>query len=488
MNQRKRISPHRQDSRRERQQGGQRREANAALRSLQEAAGNRALSEAFNGVIQRDVPTGTVTTSEGEQPIEGSVITSSAESIQDWLVAHEGEVNNQIAGWVDESIGDVRDGIQDAATSFQNWYAGRERRPNSAGFAVDVVNAALGIVGAAFPPAGVATAVIGGLLSASKDSISGALDPNQAPDAQVRAITQGFIRLSSTMDRRFANFGRHLKTQNANVWSDIALAIKNHLPDIARDTLHRQGGVPRPNQPYAQRILSAMIYAYLDWEQRYNLRQSHFFISSESVEYALFTEQVQARMRRQAAQESQRRLGDLDVQRAPADSAPFTLEEEHAARIQRERGGGQSLPKDVQRKMSAALGYDFSRVRVHADRQADALSKSLHARAFTTGRDIFFRAGAYQPASAEGQKLLAHELTHVVQQGRGEVPGRGKMSVNPPGDQYEQQAEANAQALAQGAPPQPGHSQAASPLQLQEEEEELIQAQDMFEEDEEMLM
>ncbi len=458
------------------------------LRSLQQGAGNRALSSALQGVIQRDAPTGTVTTSEGEEQIEGSVVTSSAESIQDWLVSHEAEVNDRIAGWVDESIGDVRDGIQDAALSFQNWYAGRPRRPNSAGFVVDVVTAALGIVGAAFPPAGIATAIVGGLLSASKDAISGALDPNQAPDAQVRAITQGFIRLSSTMDRRFANFGRHLKTQNENVWSDIALAIRNHLPDIARATLHRQGGVPRPNQPYAQRILSAMIYAYLDWEQRYNLHQSRFLISSESVEYALFTEQVQARMRRQAAQESQRRLGEVNPQRAPADNAPFTLEEEHAAQIQRQRGGGQSLPKAVQRKMSAALGMDFSTVRVHADSQADALSRGLHARAFTTGRDIFFRAGTYQPDSSEGQQLLAHELTHVVQQSTGQVSSPGRMTVNPPGDRYEQQAEANAQALAQGQPAQKESAQAVSPLQLQEEEEELVQAQEMDEDEEEMWM
>ncbi len=450
-------------------------------RALQQQVGNRALSAALGGVVQRAAPTGTVSTPEGEVSIEGSEITSSANEIQDWLASHEAEVNDRIDGWVDESIGDVRDGIQDAALSFQNWYAGRERKPNSAAFAVDVVNAALAIVSAAYPPAGLAVAIVGGLLSASKDTIAGALNPNQAPDAQVRLITQNFIRLSSNIDRRFAHFGRYMKTRNENAWSDIALALKNHLPDIARSELHRQGGVPRPNQPYAQRILSAMIYAYLDWEQRYNLQQSRFSISSESVEYALFTEQVRARMHRQAAQASERSLGPLNVQRAAADGGAFVLDEERAARIESRRGGGDALPAAVQRRMSAALGADFSKVRIHADPQADALNRSLRARAFTTGKDIFFRSGEYRPATTEGQKLLAHELTHVVQQGRGEVPSGPGTTVRPAGDRFERQAEAAAEALAQGAEPAPP----AAALQLQEEEEEEPLGPAQFEEEDE---
>ena len=67
--------------------------------------------------------------------------------------------------------------------------------------------------------------------------------------------------------------------------------------------------------------------------------------------------------------------------------------------------------------MEDAFGSDFSNVRVHADRVAHHANDRLGARAFTTGNDIFFSKDAYQPASQHGQRLLAHELSHVVQQG-----------------------------------------------------------------------
>lgn len=80
------------------------------------------------------------------------------------------------------------------------------------------------------------------------------------------------------------------------------------------------------------------------------------------------------------------------------------------------RGGGQPLDVGLQRSMGQAMGADFSRVRVHTDAQSDQLNKSIQAKAFTTGQDVFFRQGAYQPESRGGQELIAHELTHVVQQ------------------------------------------------------------------------
>ena len=83
----------------------------------------------------------------------------------------------------------------------------------------------------------------------------------------------------------------------------------------------------------------------------------------------------------------------------------------------RSTGGGQSLDTGIQAKMEAGTGHDFSNVRVHTDSQADALSESLGARAFTTGSDIFFKQGEYNPGTSEGDKLIAHESTHVIQQG-----------------------------------------------------------------------
>lgn len=87
------------------------------------------------------------------------------------------------------------------------------------------------------------------------------------------------------------------------------------------------------------------------------------------------------------------------------------------APIDQAQGGGQSLPEQVREPMEQAFGHSFAHVRVHVDQRADTMSRAIRARAFTAGDNIFFKRGAYQPAIPAGQELLAHELTHVVQQG-----------------------------------------------------------------------
>jgi Domain of unknown function (DUF4157) len=89
--------------------------------------------------------------------------------------------------------------------------------------------------------------------------------------------------------------------------------------------------------------------------------------------------------------------------------------------IRQASAGGQPAPGPLRAAMERALGADLSGVRIHADRRADELSRLLQARAFTTGQHVFFRDGAYDPVSPGGRALLAHELTHVVQQ-RGAAP------------------------------------------------------------------
>ena len=85
------------------------------------------------------------------------------------------------------------------------------------------------------------------------------------------------------------------------------------------------------------------------------------------------------------------------------------------SRIRRASGGGRPLDPVILSTMGPAFGADFSAVRVHADDEAGQLNRQIKARAFTSGNDIFFGSGEYQPASDDGQRLLAHELTHVVQ-------------------------------------------------------------------------
>ncbi len=99
--------------------------------------------------------------------------------------------------------------------------------------------------------------------------------------------------------------------------------------------------------------------------------------------------------------------------------------------INRARGSGQQLPNQLRRKMENAMGADFSGVKIHTDGKADVLNRSLNARAFTTGSDIFFKKGEYNPDSTEGQTLIAHESTHVVQQGAA-APLQRKFNYNIP--------------------------------------------------------
>jgi Domain of unknown function (DUF4157) len=85
-------------------------------------------------------------------------------------------------------------------------------------------------------------------------------------------------------------------------------------------------------------------------------------------------------------------------------------------RLQSLRGRGSPLPGRFLADMGSQFGTDFSRVRIHNDSEAASLSERLHADAFTHGSDVYFDRGRYQPESTDGRRLLAHELTHVVQQ------------------------------------------------------------------------
>jgi len=108
--------------------------------------------------------------------------------------------------------------------------------------------------------------------------------------------------------------------------------------------------------------------------------------------------------------------------------------------IEHARGSGRPLDALPRRRMEAAFGADFGGVRVHTGRAADALNRALGANAFTLGRDIFFRAGSHDTGSSAGTRLLAHELTHVVQQ-QPSAGARGAIEIGDPGDRFEREAE-----------------------------------------------
>lgn len=86
------------------------------------------------------------------------------------------------------------------------------------------------------------------------------------------------------------------------------------------------------------------------------------------------------------------------------------------SRIRALRGGGQPLPKSIRAFFEPRFGYDFSSVRIHSNPEAAETAGVLNARAFTLGHNIVFGTGLYTPETTSGKELLAHELTHVVQQ------------------------------------------------------------------------
>ena len=109
------------------------------------------------------------------------------------------------------------------------------------------------------------------------------------------------------------------------------------------------------------------------------------------------------------------------IQTKAVGSRAMEVSEGLEADINAARGSGQPLPDSVRSSLEPRLGHDFSQVHVHSDANADKLSQQLGAKAFTSRNDVFFREGAYQPGSDSGRGLIAHELTHVVQQGAARV-------------------------------------------------------------------
>jgi len=94
----------------------------------------------------------------------------------------------------------------------------------------------------------------------------------------------------------------------------------------------------------------------------------------------------------------------------------FAAGGELESRLQASRGSGSPLPDTLRSRMEQSFGASFENVRIHHGDESDRLNRSLQSRAFTTGQDLFFKRGEYNPSSPAGRELIAHELSHVVQQ------------------------------------------------------------------------
>lgn len=131
------------------------------------------------------------------------------------------------------------------------------------------------------------------------------------------------------------------------------------------------------------------------------------------------------RLCEECEEELQRRSRpDGTAERNAIDGRPVDWSTE--SEIRSLRDGGMPLPDSVRNFFEPRFEHDFSQVRIHTDQRADSLARSLSARAFTTGSHIAFGAGQYEPQSSAGRRLIAHELTHTIQQTNG-----GKVAPRP---------------------------------------------------------
>ena len=155
---------------------------------------------------------------------------------------------------------------------------------------------------------------------------------------------------------------------------------------------------------------------------------------------------------------AEHRLLELQRQAGNAGVAQLLGDGDEGAAIERlVSKGGEPLDKSTRAHMEGAFGQSFGAVRIHTGTEATASAQRLGAQAYTVGNDVVFADGHYDPASSGGQRTIAHELTHVVQQRSGPVDGTetgAGVKVSDPGDRFERAAEATADRVMAGQPVQ----------------------------------
>ncbi len=140
--------------------------------------------------------------------------------------------------------------------------------------------------------------------------------------------------------------------------------------------------------------------------------------------------------------------------------------------IEKSRGHGQSMDSNTLEQMNTDFGRDFSGVRLHTGSSAGNAARTLGAGAFTTGRDIYFGPGRYQPGSRSGRHLLAHELAHTVQQGNAPSSPKAKLVVGSAHDPQEKEADAVADHIVYGTAQTKASAGARDSIVLQRQETE----------------
>jgi hypothetical protein len=271
------------------------------------------------------------------------------------------------------------------------------------------------------------------------DTTTAMLPPPQGEPATTRAAdlmmapAQGVsnsnrARIMTSMQRTVGN-ARLSRLLNPTVQTKLTVGAPNDLyeqeADRVADTVMRmpepriveKADVSQNAQPFRLQRLCPVCQKKLQ-RQPMDENEEQNPSSAEPKCTEAVCPECEEKLQRQPMEEDQEEE-PLQAKEAPGDTPEVTSEME--SYLNTSRGGGQPLAESTRRSMEPRFGSDFSGVRVHTDSRAVGAARDLNAQAFTTGQDIYFGTGRYQSGTPPGQRLLAHELTHVVQQSGGRL-------------------------------------------------------------------
>src|SRR5215207_4242342 len=206
------------------------------------------------------------------------------------------------------------------------------------------------------------------------------------------------------------------------------------LPHVRPDRLPDRPLRARTNRPYARPVSWS---AHHDAE--HELEQGHRIEPPEPAE-----REHERPLHQLASDVGNHAFGSTLAREGAGIKPTGEVHPEVQGKIDATRGSGTGLDAGVRGRLEGELG-SLHDVTVHTDDTADELNHSVSARAFATGTDVYFAKGEYNPGSADGDRLIAHELAHVVQQ-RG-AANSGPLTVSNPGDALETEADSVADSI-----------------------------------------
>ncbi|MEH1940168.1 MAG: DUF4157 domain-containing protein [Nostoc sp.] len=240
--------------------------------------------------------------------------------------------------------------------------------------------------------------------------------------SQKKKTTTGFSIPS--LKHPTPGFGSESSAISRQAVPDIQPLHKPVTHDISRIPLRRQAklSISQPGDIYEQEADNVAQQVMQRMAQPVNRQsiQREAMQDEEELQMKPLANSITPLVQREALPKDEEELQMKPMMQRQAEARTAAVPDLEES-INQARGGGQAIADNIREPMEQAFGADFSGVKVHTDSQSDQLNRSIQARAFTTGQDVFFRQGEYNPESRGGQELLAHELTHVVQQNGGAV-------------------------------------------------------------------